>query len=153
VFVSWRGKGPIALACAGLPLAACGGLIDVKPGWLLPVGFLSSLIVSGFICWYLGRRWNKGSGHHSLYYIPLEFWGYIYWGIALALVCWVAYLAVRQKYFKKESQHKRAQIISFFPHPTGEATVSYFAIGVIRHTYGRSCPVTTALPSGVKARQ
>lgn len=123
MFVSWRGKGPIALACAGLPLATCGGLTGVKPGWLLGVGILSSLMVSGFICWYLGRRWNKGSGYHSLYYIPLEFWGYIYWGIALALVCWVGYLAVRQKYFKKEGHNKRAEIISPFPRSVGNLSL------------------------------
>src|SRR6516162_7759210 len=48
----------------------------------------------GLVCRRLGRRRSQGSGFHMLYWIPLEFWGWIYIGYggvfsALALATFV----------------------------------------------------------------
>lgn len=80
VFVVWRGRGPLALAVAILPLASCAGLWEINPTVAL-VAATFSFMLGGYLCWYLGHRWNGGSGYHMLYWIPLEYWGWLY-GVA-----------------------------------------------------------------------
>jgi hypothetical protein len=76
IFV-WRGWGPLALVALLLPLASCAGLMDWHPvaagtlaGWTLAAG--------GLACRHYGRKWNRGSNLHMLYWIPLEYWGWAY---------------------------------------------------------------------------
>lgn len=74
---AWRGWGPVAAVAAFVPLAACGGLMDWNPMVAMVCSGVS-LVAGGFACRHYGLRWNQGSGFHSMYWIPLETWGYIY---------------------------------------------------------------------------
>ena len=76
IFV-WRGWGPVAAVAAFLPLASCGGLMDWNPMVALTC-FGVTLVGGGFACRHFGLKWNRGSGYHAMYWIPLEIWGWIY---------------------------------------------------------------------------
>jgi hypothetical protein len=76
IFV-WRGWGPVAAVAAFLPLISCAGLMDVNPVLALAC-FGITLLAGGLACRYYGRKWNQGTGFHSMYWIPLEVWGWIY---------------------------------------------------------------------------
>jgi hypothetical protein len=74
VIVIWRGWGLLAAAALVLPLAVCGTLADKAPG-AAPILAGLALAAAGAGCWALGRRWNRGTVRHSLYFIPLQYWG------------------------------------------------------------------------------
>ena len=77
MIIVWRGFGPLALVAALLPLGSFLALIDVSILWAFAaVG--GSSVLGGLVCWILGRRWNRGSVYHSLYFVPLEVWGLVY---------------------------------------------------------------------------
>jgi len=76
IFV-WRGWGPLALVVLFLPLASCGGLMGWNP-FVALLGFGLTTFVGGLVCRHYGRKWNQGSGFHTMYWIPLEVWGWIY---------------------------------------------------------------------------
>ncbi len=77
MFLVWRGWGLLAIVAAFLPLASCAGLMDWNPLIaILCCG--STAVASGIICRHYGRKWNQGSGFHTMYWIPLEIWGWIY---------------------------------------------------------------------------
>ena len=78
MIVVWRGRGLVALAAAILPLLPCAGLVDLNNPALYFIAPGGASILVGLVCWRLGKRWNQGSGYHSLYWIPLETWGWIY---------------------------------------------------------------------------
>ena len=37
-----------------------------------------TLLAGGWACQHFGRQWNRGSGTHMLYWVPLEYWGWLY---------------------------------------------------------------------------
>ncbi|HYH64938.1 MAG TPA: hypothetical protein VD866_09615 [Urbifossiella sp.] len=76
IFV-WRGWGPMALAVAAIAVASCGGLIEFHP-LAANAAFGVSLLCGGLVCLRYGRRWNRGTGYHTLYWLPLEVWGWVY---------------------------------------------------------------------------
>jgi hypothetical protein len=76
IFV-WRGWGPVVLVALFLPLASCAGLMDWHPIAAIGIGSLA-LLGGGLACRYFGKRWNKGSGFHSMYGVPVEIWGWVY---------------------------------------------------------------------------
>src|SRR5688572_17019901 len=76
IFV-WRGWGPVAVVAAFLPLVSCAGLLEWNP-MLAMLCFGITLLLGGLICRHYGVKWNQGSGFHSMYWIPLEIWGWIY---------------------------------------------------------------------------
>jgi hypothetical protein len=85
MYVIWRGWGPLALAVLILPAASCSGLT----AWNPPVAFLAfgtTLAGGGWVCRHFGRKWNQGSGKHMMYWVPLEIWGGLYYGIGLLVV-------------------------------------------------------------------
>src|SRR5262245_22997918 len=84
IFV-WRGWGPLALAVLILPVASCAGLIDYSPV-VANALFGMFLLMGGVTCVHLGRKWNRGSGYHSMYWLPLESWGWVYVFIGVCLV-------------------------------------------------------------------
>ena len=77
MFVDWRGWGPLALVALFLPLLSCIGLIDKNPLWFGLVCGLA-LLGGGVICWTCGRHWNRLATEHSVYGIPLQYWGMLY---------------------------------------------------------------------------
>lgn len=93
MFIVWRGYGFFALAVAVLPLAACAGLMDYHPQVALLAAGLG-MLGGGIVCLILGRRGNRVQVEHSMYWIPLEFWGLI-WIVfgavtAIMFVMWLA---------------------------------------------------------------
>lgn len=76
IFV-WRGWGPLALVALFVPLASCGGLMDWNPVAAIAVTGLT-MVAGGLACRHYGRKWNQGSGFHMMYWVPLEYWGWVY---------------------------------------------------------------------------
>jgi hypothetical protein len=73
----WRGWGLMAIVAVFLPLGSCVGLLDTHEG----LAFLLcgiTLVAGGVACWVCGRRWNHTTTEHSLYFIPLQYWGLAY---------------------------------------------------------------------------
>jgi hypothetical protein len=79
MIIIWRGWGLLAVAVPAGPLAACGARADVPP---VLAGL--ALAAAGAGCWVWGRRWNRGAVRHSLYFVPLQYWGLAY--VALGVV-------------------------------------------------------------------
>ena len=78
----WRGWGLLAAVGFFLTVAAVGVLAKVKPLWLSPVAMFCSLLASGVFCVHYGTRWNRPVVRHSLYFLPLQVWGWIYFTLA-----------------------------------------------------------------------
>ncbi len=103
MIVIWQGYGYVALAAAIIPLAACAGLFDfgTKLGFL---GFGIGMLVASGICFGADRALRRGAARreaetaelidpdnphlvggavesetvHTLYFVPLWVWGWIY---------------------------------------------------------------------------
>jgi hypothetical protein len=80
IIVIWRGWGWLAVAALVLPLAVCGSVEDTRPG-LAPFLAGLALAAAGAGCWVWGRRWNRGAARHSLYFVPLHYWGLAYMAV------------------------------------------------------------------------
>jgi hypothetical protein len=76
----WRGWGLLALVALFLPLASCAGFVDWNPAVAVALGGLT-LAVGGLACVRYGRKWNRGSGFHTMYWVPVEHWGWVYIGV------------------------------------------------------------------------
>ena len=83
----WKGWGLLAVAALLPPVLAGVALIDPCPALALPAAGLA-LFACGLACWVYGRRWNRIVTGHSLYFIPLQYWG------ALEAVAGVAVFAL-----------------------------------------------------------
>ncbi len=84
----WRGWGPLALAALILPAASCAGLMEYSP-ILSIAAFGVTLLAGGVACVWCGHRWNDGAWDHTLYWLPLQVWGWLYvviGGLFVALV-------------------------------------------------------------------
>ena len=77
MIIVWRGRGFLALVATFLPLASCAGLMDFNPVLAVSLAGIATL-GGGLACRHYGRKWNQGSGFHTMYWIPLEIWGWIY---------------------------------------------------------------------------
>lgn len=78
----WRGWGLLALVVVIPMLASCGGLGTVQPPWMFLSALTISLLSGGAVCVYYGNRWNQQEVEHSLYFVPLQTWGWLYLGLA-----------------------------------------------------------------------
>ena len=77
MFIVWRGNGLLALAVLAAMCTPCVAGIGQKyesVGAL--IGGLFGL-VGGVLCIRFGRRWNQAGIYHSMYWVPLQGWGYI----------------------------------------------------------------------------
>src|SRR5262245_52712077 len=84
----WNGLGIIALGVL-VPAVFLYGLFARKGQHGL--GFLMAgltLLGGGIGCVILGRMWNREGTEHSLYWVPLQGWGYAYlpFGLMFAVV-------------------------------------------------------------------
>ena len=79
IFV-WRGRGLLALVALFLPLASCAGLTDWNPAVAFTLAGVT-LAAGGVACLRYGRKWNRGSGFNTMYWVPLENWGWVYMGV------------------------------------------------------------------------
>ncbi len=86
----WRGHGNSVFAL-GLGSFLLGGLIgsllDPDGGGASLLAALG-LIAGGIASWVLGKRWNAHARDHSLFLVPVEWWGVVMViaGVALASV-------------------------------------------------------------------
>src|SRR5437763_15693251 len=77
MFFVWRGRGAIAVVVllvallASMNLMAWGSRAAVAGGGV-------TLLAGGWACQHFGRRWNRGSGTHMMYGLPLEYWGWLH---------------------------------------------------------------------------
>jgi hypothetical protein len=76
MFIVWKGWGLLAVAALLPPLLAGVALVDLYPDLAVPAVGLA-LLGCGLACWVYGRRWNRIITNHSLYFIPLQYWGAI----------------------------------------------------------------------------
>lgn len=86
MFLEWRGNGLIALSVLVFMCIPCVSLIGDKyqpVGWL--IGGVIGLI-GGPLCIRYGRRWNETGTYHSMYWVPLQGWGYIFLALAIFLL-------------------------------------------------------------------
>lgn len=83
--ISWRGRGYVAFLAIFLAVAfmAAGAAFNEDIASLL---FAVGWVVSGVICFILGRRWNRVADVHRFCTFRLQTWGFIYAGIGLFLM-------------------------------------------------------------------
>jgi hypothetical protein len=87
--IVWRGWGILVIvitaACVGL-----GGLILSLLGYSLDsrMDFVAKLFMlpASIIIWFVGRWLNRPIKRHSLFFIPMEYWGVIIGILSLSLV-------------------------------------------------------------------
>jgi hypothetical protein len=73
----WRGWGPLGLVVLIPPLVSCVGLLDWNPVAAC-AAFGLMPFAGGFACRQYGRKWNRGTGRHMMYWVALETWGLVY---------------------------------------------------------------------------
>ncbi len=78
----WRGWGLLAIVALFPLMASCAGLISVEPFWVFIIASSLSMLLAGAVCVYCGIRWNRHGAEHSLYFVPLEAWGWVYLSFA-----------------------------------------------------------------------
>lgn len=93
----WSGRGLFALlflvTSLAIPVSAAAvyaaSFPNATPTWLFWAANTSGLIVGGLACWACGRSWNSkvvaGLGH-TLYFLPVEYWGILAWVGAAVLI-------------------------------------------------------------------
>lgn len=74
----WRGWGLLAVVAFFPVLASCAGLVDLDSKIPLIFAVSGSLLLGGGGCVYFGTRWNRDRENHSLYFVPLQVWGWLY---------------------------------------------------------------------------
>ncbi len=113
----WRGWGLLGTTGFVLILAWLGVGADLEPRGLKVAGLFLSIFLSGLLCLDRGLRWNRHGNYHTLYYIPLQFWGYLYLGMSAIFLLGVIWTNIR---FGRE-------------HPGGmtETVVAAVALGVL----------------------
>lgn len=97
MFVNWSGRGLWALLIllVGLTVPGLGIAIAAErfpsftasPCFTLPLAL--GLAAAGVACWVLGRRWNAtdtSDTGHTLYFLPVEYWGIIALLIATTMI-------------------------------------------------------------------
>lgn len=96
--ISWQGRGLIALLgiflAVGIALPGAAFNDDIC-FFLLTIGW----VVSGVMCFILGRRWNQIADVHRFCTLRLQTWGKIYIGIGLFLMPY-ACLGLRLRYYR-----------------------------------------------------
>lgn len=82
--IVWRGRGELAIVALIPAFGSCIGLFNVEPRALCgTVGGLA-VVLGGWFCAYYGQRWNRHGARHSLYFVRLQVWGWIYLALAAA---------------------------------------------------------------------
>ena len=81
----WRGWGLLGTLGFILALATEGFVSNVEYPWLKVLAVSAGFLASGLVCVHCGTRWNRPRVFHSLYGLPLQFWGWV--DLVLAGVC------------------------------------------------------------------
>jgi hypothetical protein len=67
----------MAFVAAFLPLGSFLAVANFDIIWAM-VAAAASAMLGGIVCLLFGLKWNRGSGYHHLYFVPLEVWGIVY---------------------------------------------------------------------------
>lgn len=86
MIVHYQGRGLLAFVGIFPVLASCAGLIDTEPKWICFLAIMLSMLIGAAICLYCGILWNRHRNEHSCYFLPLQYWGWVY----LTLSCLMA---------------------------------------------------------------
>lgn len=78
MIVIWRGWGLLGFLGLIQFLTAAVFLPDVESRWLFLWAVSAGFVASGLICVHCGTRWNRPVVQHTLYFLRLQFWGWIY---------------------------------------------------------------------------
>jgi hypothetical protein len=73
--IIWRGYGLLAFGAIVFTLSCCVGGLEYGRAGFLVAGVVG--VACGLPCYVYGRRWNRGTGKHTLYGVPMEIWGAI----------------------------------------------------------------------------
>jgi hypothetical protein len=84
----WNGLGILALAALVPPVLLFFLFESKGQHGLAHLSAGLALIAGGLGCVVLGRMWNREGTQHSLYFVPLQGWGYAYlpFGLMFAVV-------------------------------------------------------------------
>lgn len=77
----WSGRGYLGVAVLIPVVASCAGLPTVEPFWVFLCVLAVSFLLAGVVCVYFGTRWNWFATKHTLYFIPLQMWGWVYFSL------------------------------------------------------------------------
>src|SRR5439155_1011773 len=84
MIVIWRGAGCLAFLL-GVGLVVLAALVGF--GFVLGLAAL----FGGLLCWAVGHAENQEGRSSDLYFIPLQFWGFLFAGGGLVCVAWGAF--------------------------------------------------------------
>jgi len=99
-----RGEGPLVLVALIVPLTLMlvGVLISLSfenasrvIDALVTLGLPAvGMLVAGFMCLRWGRRLNRETNFHTLYWIPIQYWALFFWAcgllslVGLVIILW-----------------------------------------------------------------
>lgn len=92
----FNGFGVLALAALVPPAVLYFLFADRGQHGLAHLSAGLSLLAGGLGCVALGRAWNRGGSRHSLYFVPLQGWGYAFLPFGLMFAVVGAYEVVRK---------------------------------------------------------
>jgi hypothetical protein len=85
--LTWRGKGYVGIVAMFPFISILCKQVDWiiannnKSDWILLiwlVAILLSLVFAGAVCVHFGSKWNYLNTKHTLWFIPLQIWGWFY---------------------------------------------------------------------------
>lgn len=91
--LSWSGRGIIVLPLLFIPAVLMFALDSLGSQAALD-GFFAGWLISGIICWVLGRRWNAGEPRHRFAKLRMETWGIILTAFGSLLLVRLIVLAI-----------------------------------------------------------
>jgi hypothetical protein len=93
--VIWTGRGILVII---VPLLCNMALVNILPYNIADYGIVAGFYIGGAFSWFMGNKWNNIEGqvfvdketneevefkpNHSLFWIPMQYWGYILGGFA-----------------------------------------------------------------------
>ena len=104
----WRGWGMLALVVLFPMIATCAGMIEDWPMGGVIATTCAWLLLGGAVCVHFGTRWNRHGVEHSLYFVPLEVWGWVYLGIVFLVSALFLSSGLVRKDLKTEDRAARA---------------------------------------------
>ena len=96
--IVWSGRGYFSILVLVLSLFIA---FKILPETQKDLGFALSCAITGIFSWVMGNRWNAArrtmvnkhtgeemvlKGNHSLFWIKLQYWGYIFSALAIVFL-------------------------------------------------------------------
>lgn len=97
--IVWSGKGFLSVV---ILVASFALLANVFPKEQGDYAFVLAFFIAGAFSWFMGKKWNEGNArtvidkttgqeivlkeNHSLFWIKLQYWGFIFGGFGLAIL-------------------------------------------------------------------